>query len=87
MKAFSRTAPVHPEDAGRDSRIDAFVERYVDWREECEALDSAYRRWARATASERDLAFAAYRATLDREEQSARAYELAAAPLEGSERE
>jgi hypothetical protein len=45
MKAFSRTAPVHPEDAGRDSRIDAFVERYVDWREECEALDSAYRRW------------------------------------------
>jgi hypothetical protein len=96
MRGFTRgrpahdsnaTGPANPEGAQRDSRADAFVERYVDWREECEALDSAYRWWGKSTRSESDLAFATYRAALDREEQAARAYELVAAGLEASERE
>jgi hypothetical protein len=93
MKAFAlawpapdstRTGPVHREVAPRESPVDAFVERYVDWREQCEVLDSAYRGWAQATGSKRDMAFAMYRAALDREEKTARAYELAATRLEVS---
>jgi hypothetical protein len=80
------TGSVHTEVAPRESTVDAFVERYVDWREQCEVLDSAYRGWARATGSERDMAFAMYRAALDREEMTARDYELAAARLEDSPR-
>jgi hypothetical protein len=81
------TGPVHPEVARRESPVDAFVERYVDWLEQCEVLDAAYRGWAQATGSDRDMAFAMYRAALDREEKTARAYELAASRLEDSQRE
>lgn len=80
------TGPVHPEVAPRESPVDAFLESYVDWREQCEVLDSAYRAWLQATGSERDMAFAMYRAALDREETTARDYELAAARLEASQR-
>ena len=82
----TRTGPVHPQVVPHESRVDAFVERYVDWREQCQVLDSAYRGWAGATGSERDMAYAMYRAALDREEKTARAYELAAVRLEDSER-
>jgi hypothetical protein len=49
-----------------------FVESYVCW---CDASDDvcrAYERWGDCDESERGLAFASYRAALDREEQAAR---------------
>ena len=67
-----------------DLRVDDFVERYVEWREKCQTLDSAYRQWARSNRSERDLAFATYRAALDREEQAAAVFRMVAECLERS---
>ena len=62
----------------RDRLTDAYIESYVDWREGCADVDSAYRRWALAEPRDRDLAFLAYRAALDREEKAALVYELIA---------
>ena len=45
-----------------------FLESYSRWRETCEDARLAYRRWAKSTPPQRALAFAAYRAALDREE-------------------
>jgi hypothetical protein len=67
-----------PMRAWRDPLVDAYVERYVDWREECDHLKSAYQRWTVSGALDRDLAFGAYRAALDREEKAAGVYELMA---------
>ena len=54
--------------------IDVLSDAYVDWREECYALQSAYDRWSRAEVEDRGLRFAAYAAALDREEQASSAY-------------
>jgi hypothetical protein len=48
---------------------DEFLERYVSWREEAATVQTAYDQWQAGEA----LAFAAYRAALDREEQAAKA--------------
>jgi hypothetical protein len=94
-KAFVRTAPdadpsppepLPAELTTCDPRVDAFVESYVDWREECRALEAAYARWERAERPGRDLAFAAYRAALDREEKAAHVFGLVAAGIEGLQR-
>lgn len=47
---------------------------YVDWREECAALEAAYHRWVSADASDAELAFAAYGAALDREQRASVIY-------------
>jgi hypothetical protein len=47
---------------------------YIDWREECAALEAAYRNWVSAEASDAELAFAAYRAALDREQRASVIY-------------
>jgi hypothetical protein len=52
-------------------RTDEFLETYVCWREECELLALAYDAWKSATITDLALAFAAYRAALDREHQAA----------------
>ncbi|MGA8805523.1 MAG: hypothetical protein WA696_02970 [Solirubrobacterales bacterium] len=53
----------------RRELIDDLMQAYVDWRTECLALHVGYGRWSGGTAAdERGLAFAAYRAALDREE-------------------
>lgn len=67
-----------PMRAWRDPLVDAYVERYVDWREECGHLKGAYQRWTVSGALDRDLAFSAYCAALDREEKAAGVYELMA---------
>jgi hypothetical protein len=54
--------------------IDALLERYVHWREQCIAVRESYRRWLDCTRDRRGLAYAGYLAALDREEQAARAY-------------
>jgi hypothetical protein len=64
--------------AWRDLHVDAYIESYVEWREECEDLRGAYHRWAVCGRLDRDLAFRAYRAALDREEKAALVYEFTA---------
>jgi hypothetical protein len=54
--------------------LDGLMEAYVDWREECLALHNAYERWSSVPLDERNVAFAAYRAALDREEQASSVY-------------
>jgi hypothetical protein len=51
------------------------MEVYVDWREESAALEDAYWHWSSAPEPDRDLAFAAYKAALDREEQASIVYQ------------
>jgi hypothetical protein len=58
----------------RPELIDVMVDVYVDWREECVALRKAYERWSSVRVAERKLAFAAYRAALDREDRASAAY-------------
>jgi hypothetical protein len=52
---------------------------YVDWLEECVTVREAYERWSSAAAADVLLAFAAYRAALDREEHAARCFQALAA--------
>jgi hypothetical protein len=61
-------APVRPE------LIDELIDSYVEWREECLFLEDAYDLWASGSAEDRTLAFAAYRAALDREQQASSVY-------------
>jgi len=62
-------------------RTDEFLETYVCWREECELLTLAYDAWKSATITDLALAFAAYRAALDREHQAAARLAAASARL------
>jgi hypothetical protein len=50
---------------------DRYLESYLRWREECAATRRAYALWNGAQRPTRALAFAAYTAALDREEQAA----------------
>jgi len=63
--------PIRPRIA--PDVIDRLMEVYLEWREECASLGAAYERWLSVPIEERNLAFAAYRAALDREEQAAAA--------------
>jgi hypothetical protein len=54
--------------------IDALLERYVSWREECHAVTLAYGRFVDSGGRERGLAYAGYLAALDREEHASRMY-------------
>jgi hypothetical protein len=56
--------------------VDAFIGTYVDWTEEAGGVRDAYRGWAGATAALRPLAFAGYRAAVEREEAAAAAHQL-----------
>jgi hypothetical protein len=60
----------------RNLHVDAYIESYVRWREECEDLWDAYDRWVVCGRLDRDLAFRAYRAALDREEKAALVHEF-----------
>jgi hypothetical protein len=62
------------DSAPRRRSIDALLERYVCWREECEAVWRAYESWNDSDTGERGPAYAGYLAALDREELAARAY-------------
>jgi hypothetical protein len=54
----------------RSPSTDEFLESYVCWREACEDVRIAYRRWASCASGERALGFAAYCAALEREERA-----------------
>jgi hypothetical protein len=64
----------HADTALRRSAVDALLERYVAWREECEKVWRAYQGWGDANRDDRGLAHANYLAALDREESAAREY-------------
>jgi hypothetical protein len=48
--------------------VDDVIDAYVEWREECVGVWEAESRWSAAAPVDAELAFAAYRAALDREE-------------------
>jgi hypothetical protein len=53
---------------------DEFVDGYICWREECVAVESAYEQWRGMEGRDRPVAYAAYRAALDREEHAAQVF-------------
>jgi hypothetical protein len=62
-------APEHDQQL-----CDALIDLYVDWREECSAVQLAYERWRTAPRVDHGIAFAAYNAALDREERACDLY-------------
>ena len=54
--------------------VDAAVDAYVRWREECANACEAYRRWSSAPKADQMLASCGYMAALDREESAATVY-------------
>jgi hypothetical protein len=50
------------------------MDAYIAWREECLALEDAYRRWASGDGLDAELAWATYMAGLDREERASILY-------------
>lgn len=69
--------PSHPLTTRPDASvpqwlIDAYLESYINWREECAGVQKAYTCWIAATRPDRELAFAAYGEALDREEHGAK---------------
>lgn len=55
--------------------VDSVIEGYVTWREESVAVAATYQDWVGADRQERDPAYGAYLAALDREEDAASAYQ------------
>lgn len=68
MRMKGHAIHVHPD------LVDRLVELYCDWRTECGAVRASYDRFSSASTSERELAFAAYGAALDREGLAAEVY-------------
>ena len=62
------------EDNTRPNPGTDLMDVYVDWREESAALEESYGRWSIASDADRALAFTAYKAALEREEQAAIVY-------------
>ena len=56
--------------------MDEFLESWVCWREACEDVRSAYTYWGTCAMPQRCIAFANYRAALDREEHAARRHSI-----------
>jgi hypothetical protein len=54
--------------------VDDMIDGYVCWREECRSVDTSYQNWSHAGREDRQLAFSAYIAALDREECAAATY-------------
>jgi hypothetical protein len=54
--------------------LDDMVERYVEWREDADAVAEAYTQWSGARAREEEWRFSVYLASLELEESSAKSY-------------
>jgi hypothetical protein len=54
--------------------VDRLIDLYCDWRAERADVQAAYERFRDAPAADRIIAFAAYRAALDREQSACEAY-------------
>src|SRR3954447_26782240 len=76
-RANVRRATVSAMSTTIDKRlVDEAMDAYVDWRELCLAVQSAYERWERAPRSKPGIALRDYQVALDREEQSSVEYAL-----------
>jgi hypothetical protein len=69
-RSWSQVQPLGATER-RPALADAFVDSWVSWREASEDVRTAYRWWSECARPERALAFAGYRAALDREQQAA----------------
>jgi hypothetical protein len=58
----------------RSDLIDALMDLYCEWREECAGVHVAYARFCDVASAERTLAYAAYTAALDREGAACQCY-------------
>jgi hypothetical protein len=68
---YLASKPARPGDGPASAVADAFLDSWVSWREASEDVRTAYRCWSECAIRHRDLAFAVYRAALDREEHTA----------------
>jgi hypothetical protein len=75
ISARQRANTESPADRSR-SLVDKVIGSWVRWGEASEDVRSAYERWDTCEFSERGLAFASYRAALDREDHAARVYSV-----------
>ncbi len=57
-----------PPDELPPDLLDEFIESLISWREEAAGVRSAYTAWRTAVGADEVLAFAIYRAALEREE-------------------
>jgi hypothetical protein len=62
------------DTAGGAVLVDAVIECYVAWREECEAVTAGYKAWSGGAGEGRTIRFAVYNLAVDREERAARLY-------------
>jgi hypothetical protein len=62
------------DTAGGVQLVDEVIERYVAWREECEAVRAGYEAWSSGAEEERTIRFAVYNEAVDREECAASLY-------------
>jgi hypothetical protein len=67
------SAQVEPVAAAREV-VDVAIDSYVAWREECDEVRDAFKRWSMAPKADQALASVAYLAALDREEVAADVY-------------
>ncbi len=65
----------------RRQYVDELMDDYVSWREACATVAVSYENWSCSDRPDRKLAFSAYVAALDREEQAATAYQRAVAQV------
>jgi hypothetical protein len=85
---ISKRQRAHAESAAdrSPSLVDKVFDRWVCWREACEDARNAYEHWGNCESSQRGLAFASYRAALDREDHAARVYSVWTDRLRAAER-
>lgn len=84
--AGTRKAEAAEERHASPWLVDEFVEGYTGWREASAAVRDAYETYAGQNGADRDLAFMAYQAALDREERAARTYQECAERIAGTAR-
>jgi hypothetical protein len=81
-KAAAMTPKILSRRSPRHALVDEAMERYVEWRQECAAVEDAYTNWSSAPARDAELPYAAYGAALDREQSAAALYGRALVRLE-----
>jgi hypothetical protein len=58
----------------RERMVHAAMDAYLRWRDECDVVSHAYRRWADMREPEAETAWRAYEAALGREERASALY-------------
>ena len=68
-----------PRQRSTEHRMDDMTDAYDDWVAECVSVQQAYEFWFTAGSEEAPIAFAVYRAALDREECASQCFAALAA--------